>query len=375
MSEIVTEKSSIPFDAAKENIVTENKSSANTTSIPEKGTYTCSVCGCIHPLTELTEVEGDYYCPDCFERETVTCSHCGCRILLDDMVGSDDFPLCQGCYDDHYTGCSCCGRIIHQDDAYYENENSYEAYCSSCYRTHSHNGSIEDYYYKPNPIFYGNGTRYFGVELEVDGAGECDDNAEDVMSIGNRKADHIYCKHDGSLDDGFEIVTHPMTLDYHIHNMPWAAVLDSSNNLYIVKGNNPMCLYHYPKAGVYIYASTEEILLSALKKLSLNLGEPDKISIGCGKIMRINSSGKRTIEEFNADNLLFDYSLCPYCFGYSVIPHSVSSKTISLNIDELTYINELKTVARYFGYTDDYIDFLLSEGYSIDDIEEVLYCI
>lgn len=33
-------------------------------------------------------------------------------------------------------------------------------------------------------------------------------------------------------------------------------VMDSTNNLYIVKGDNPMCLYHYPKAGVYIYAST-----------------------------------------------------------------------------------------------------------------------
>lgn len=62
------------------------------------------------------------------------------------------------------------------------------------------------------------------------------------------------------------------------------AVMDGADNLYIVKGDNPMCIYHYPKAGVYIYASTEEILQSALKKLRLNLGEPEKVSIVCGEI-------------------------------------------------------------------------------------------
>lgn len=239
MSEIVTEKSSIPFDVAEENIATESKSPT-----PEKEAYTCSVCGRIHPLTELTEIEDDYYCPDCLERETIICSHCGGRVPLDDMAGSDDFPLCQGCYDDHYTSCSCCGRIIHQDNAYCENEDSYEAYCPSCYRTHSHNGGIEDYYYKPDPIFYGKGTRYFGVELEVDGAGKCDDNAENVMSIGNRKVNHIYCKHDGSLDDGFEIVTHPMTLEYHMQSMPWENVLDELRVMGYLSHKTSTCGLH-----------------------------------------------------------------------------------------------------------------------------------
>lgn len=37
--------------------------------------------------------------------------------------------------------------------------------------------------------------------------------------------ENLYCKHDGSLDDGFEMVTHPMTLAYHQAEMPWAAIL------------------------------------------------------------------------------------------------------------------------------------------------------
>ena len=34
-------------------------------------------------------------------------------------------------------------------------------------------------------------------------------------------------------------------------------VLDEQENLYFVKGDNPLCIYHYPKIGVYLYASTE----------------------------------------------------------------------------------------------------------------------
>ena len=60
----------------------------------------------------------------------------------------------------------------------------------------------------------------------MDGAGEDDDNAAEVISIANGNGiENLYCKHDGSLDDGFEMVTHPMTLAYHQSEMPWADIL------------------------------------------------------------------------------------------------------------------------------------------------------
>lgn len=37
---------------------------------------------------------------------------------------------------------------------------------------------------------------------------------EQILTIGNREHDFYYCKHDGSLDDGFEIVSHPATAEY-----------------------------------------------------------------------------------------------------------------------------------------------------------------
>ena len=70
--------------------------------------------------------------------------------------------------------------------------------------------------------------RYFGVELEIDEGGKNGDNADTLLGIGNRVAEHIYIKSDGSLSDGMEIVTHPMSLRYHKDKMPWAEIMRSA---------------------------------------------------------------------------------------------------------------------------------------------------
>lgn len=46
-------------------------------------------------------------------------------------------------------------------------------------------------------------------------------------------------------------------------------VLDENNSLYIIKGNNLMCLIHFDEMGLYIYASTESIMKNALKKVNI----------------------------------------------------------------------------------------------------------
>ena len=51
------------------------------------------------------------------------------------------------------------------------------------------------------------------------------------MTAGNSHAEHIYIKTDGSLDDGMEIVTHPMTLNYHINQMPWQEIMQEAIRL------------------------------------------------------------------------------------------------------------------------------------------------
>ena len=191
-------------------------------------TFTCCACGEVHPLEDRTEVDGQEFCRPCLEEETLLCRECGQRILREDNAGDDTTPLCQSCYDRYYTNCTRCGALLELDRAYYlsDDADEEEPLCHGCYALRTDPGEIHSYYYKPDPIFYGEGARYFGVELEIDGAGERSDRAWQLVNAANSNGlEHIYIKHDGSLEDGMEIVTHPMTLGYHLAEMPWGAVV------------------------------------------------------------------------------------------------------------------------------------------------------
>ena len=189
-------------------------------------TFLCSICGGKHPISKRITFDGEELCSGCLESQTTLCRECGQRIWITDNAGCDVHPLCQDCFDDHYTRCSRCGALLRLSSAYYEDgdEDEERPYCDSCYQARS-GEVIHDYYYKPEPIFYGQGLRYFGVELEIDGAGESNSNAAQILNAANGDGDYLYAKHDGSLDDGFELVSYPMSLDFHQKGLPWNSVL------------------------------------------------------------------------------------------------------------------------------------------------------
>lgn len=194
----------------------------------ENHTLCCDNCEC--ELTEETAYffEDSHLCQDCFESETLVCHNCGEHIWRDDNAGTLSVPMCDSCYENHYTTCEECGRIIHQEYAYYDDDDY--PYCSDCYHQRCNN-TIRDYNYKPAPQFFGEGNRYFGVELEIDEGGKDNEKASQIMFAANIEDDHIYIKSDGSLCDGMEIVTHPMTLDYHKSEMPWGKICEKAVQL------------------------------------------------------------------------------------------------------------------------------------------------
>ncbi len=194
--------------------------------------FTCDHCGEEYPKKVLNALGEDLLCNDCIAETTVVCTHCGTRIYLDDDHGDNNTPLCQHCYDRYYTTCVECDRVILLDDAYYASDDDDDPRCYSCHCRHRDNRYIRDYYYKPEPIFYGEGNRYFGVELEVDDGGETEENAKAILNAGNRGGiERLYAKHDGSLNEGFEIVTHACSLQYHCEEMPWSDILETAKQL------------------------------------------------------------------------------------------------------------------------------------------------
>ena len=185
----------------------------------------CAICDREIAPEDVIEFDDQTLCPHCASVNTIICTCCGERIWNDSNSGDSDTPLCERCFDRYYTSCERCGRVISLDEACYCDDDDDYPYCHSCRDEIVSREIIHNYYYKPTPIFYGEDSRYFGVELEIDGAGESSNNAEQILDAVHRNClELIYCKHDGSLDDGFEIVTHPMTLDFHLHEMPWESV-------------------------------------------------------------------------------------------------------------------------------------------------------
>ena len=186
-------------------------------------TFLCAHCSSEHPADQCTLFDDHPLCPTCLEEETVLCRHCGERLWAGDNAGTEQLPLCQHCYDDYYVTCERCGALIHRDIACYEDSDAFQEtpYCSHCLAQMEGPRIIHDYYYKPIPVFHGTGPRFFGVELEMDDGGESNSNARALLDIANRQTELAYIKHDGSLNDGLELVTHPLSLDVHTNTMPW----------------------------------------------------------------------------------------------------------------------------------------------------------
>ena len=206
-------------------------------------TFICTHCHGTYDVEDRYSFDGAELCHDCLDEQTMICEHCGRRIWTDNAADSDRI-LCERCYYDYYTECEYCGRTIHLDDACYMDEDDEYPYCRSCYERRSSNEYIHDYNFKPEPIFYGDGNRFFGVELEIDGGGHDDSNAEKIADTANLYDKHIYIKHDGSLNDGMEIVTHPMTLDYHLDEMPWKDVMRKAVTLGYLSHKTNTCGLH-----------------------------------------------------------------------------------------------------------------------------------
>ena len=205
----------------------------------EEETRYCDCCG-----SELEEDEGvwvndELVCQDCFDENYVVCDQCDDAVWHDDAVEDGNTTLCQSCFDAYYSRCECCGTILHHNFINWRHE---LPYCEPCFDDFV--DEIEQYSYKPEPIFYGEGTLFMGVELEVDEGGKDDDNAGTLKSIANANDEHIYIKSDGSLEDGFEIVSHPMSLKYHMEEMDWESVLKEAVDMRYRSHQTSTCGLH-----------------------------------------------------------------------------------------------------------------------------------
>lgn len=84
---------------------------------------------------------------------------------------------------------------------------------------------VWNYFYRPDPIFHGDGPLFLGMELEVVVPV---DRYDDTVTIAvDALGPLAYLKRDSSIQPaGFEIVCHPMTYQYALTGFPWQMLDD-----------------------------------------------------------------------------------------------------------------------------------------------------
>ncbi len=133
-------------------------------------------------------------------------------------------------------------------------------------------------------------------------------------------------------------------------------VLDQDNTLYIIKGSNPLYLIHFEALGLYVYASTESIMKKALSKSVLNKFSYSKVDCVEGEILRIDSNGNISREEFEPAQYRSHFATW---YDYEDSYYSIHEELL------LAYCG-------CYGVDSSDVEMLLEYGYTCDEIEDML---
>ena len=236
--------------------------------------YVYEWCDCDYNSTiesNLAFVEwvDDYVCFDCLEENYFTCNRCDNHTHHDALYVVNDYDWCEPCFEQYSIYCEHC-------DTYYNSESvsiNEDSICEFCDDGEDDSDIIHPYSYKPGIIVkllkfnksaendstvkelvsvgfnaynrmidkktdleqtlfksrFGNcedTAEIIGFELEVENKTRGDnyistgDLANDFYNaIDDKDEQYVYLKSDGSLDNGFEIVTHPQSYGAWMNSM------------------------------------------------------------------------------------------------------------------------------------------------------------
>ena len=273
----------------------------------ENNYFTCQDCREVYFLADshwITNIEKSV-CNKCLEHY-YRCESCHRYFPRDDVYETYDANwVCDDCFERSYNTCEDCGRAVHNEDSYFNESEGYD-YCPNCEDYHkSPIYSYHDYNCFCKKQVYGEtGTKeFFGLEIEVSGD---PDYADDFLNL----VPDVVLMHDGSIDEGFEIVTEPMTRGYIAENfLPNIERGMEFLNDRDFRGHN--------KGGIHIHVSQEVFskeMLCALRNVLYSEQETDMEvwkAVTQRKQSQINNwcqyTGARSITDILSDESDFPY--------------------------------------------------------------------
>lgn len=207
----------------------ENTEPDDTESEQSDYVHECRWCDGVHPESEMNKVYGpvryrqqrdEYYLCDLCHDNSFICYNCEGIEHYEEGVSYRGDTWCDRCACDNLSYCNTCEEYYAHDDGD----------CPTC-----PSGLINDYSYRPDPVFYisRNVTRHFdppanmtftGFELEMEAVKCSVDSGSELAN--DIFGDWCYLKYDGSLNNGFEMVSHPLSYKYFIEDFPYEKLTD-----------------------------------------------------------------------------------------------------------------------------------------------------
>lgn len=139
--------------------------------------------------------------------------------------------------------------------------------------------------------------------------------------------------------------------------------LDDKDNLFLVKGNNPLALIRLPN-GVMLYASTAAILYAAVSAAGIDSRNAKEIKVNEGEILQLSPDGTTHEAFFNVPmpSLLF-----PRSCALPTARHSSKRKP------DQSYRKMLESYAAFMGVPEEEMSFLRECDLTDSDLELALY--
>ena len=285
--------------------------------------FTCQQCDTILHIDalEITPDTEESWCERCYDEQYTWCDICETSINRNDSYNANSTIFCEHCRFEHFFSCEQCGELTRNDCAQYDEDSEHD-YCEECYEDIEDTSLVHNYNYKPDPIFYSKNCKsyhncddllFLGIELEIEYKNA---NSEEINEeLTNASNDKYYLKHDGSLDHGCEIVTHPMTLNIH-HANKWESILNNLKQRGCRSHNTPTCGLHIHvnkshfnsnemiNIGVFVHTQQKRLEKLAHRKQS-NWSKFKKIGLCTDKEITQNRDRYEAVNFLNRNTIEF----------------------------------------------------------------------
>jgi hypothetical protein len=193
--------------------------------------FVCDCCGDIHHVNSARDAYDDsVICENCCDDQYVWSEAMNAYIYSDDAFyykDDDEYydsPVHYECKSQYGWQSDATGNWWSDNEERLETEDGYHYadgeqddlyWCDTdegwyCHESNMPESLIRGYHKRPTLKFFGEGPKFLGLELECDDP-SADGDESDVRYIFDGHMDRFYFNSDGSLDNGFEAITHPMS--------------------------------------------------------------------------------------------------------------------------------------------------------------------